>query len=46
VAGIAPDPKNLSSVKLPDGLAAYAEGRLLDETFGVIYDGDTTSSHG
>jgi uncharacterized protein len=46
VAGIAPDPRNLSSVKLPDGLTAYAEGRLLDETFSVIYDGNTTSSHG
>jgi nitroimidazol reductase NimA-like FMN-containing flavoprotein (pyridoxamine 5'-phosphate oxidase superfamily) len=46
VAEIAPDPKNLSAVKLPEGLAAYAEGRRLDETLSAIYDGNTTSSHG
>lgn len=45
VAGISPDPKNLTSVEMPPGLAPYTDGRLVDETLTAIYDGDNTSSH-
>jgi uncharacterized protein len=46
IGAISPDPKNLADLSVPPGIAVYTEGRMLDETLGAIYDGDTTSSHG
>ena len=40
VAGTEPDPRNLPSVKTPQGVAAYAAGHRLDETLSAIYDAD------
>jgi uncharacterized protein len=40
VAGAAPDPRNISSVPTPQGVAAYIGGQRLDEILSAIYDGD------
>jgi uncharacterized protein len=40
VSGTAPDPRNISSVHTPQGVAAYVGGQRLDEILSAIYDGD------
>jgi nitroimidazol reductase NimA-like FMN-containing flavoprotein (pyridoxamine 5'-phosphate oxidase superfamily) len=40
VAGIDADPKNLSGVAVPPGLASYGQGEKLDDVLKGIYDGD------
>jgi len=45
VTDIVPDPKNLSSVLVPPGVAAYEAGQPLDEILRAIYHADSVSSH-
>lgn len=40
VADTQPDPKNLADLPVPDGFAAYQNGRSLDEVLLSIYDAD------
>ena len=40
VSGTTPDPRNISSVQTPPGVAAYVGDQRLDEILSAIYDGD------
>lgn len=40
VSGTDPDPRNLPSLPIPAGVAAYASGQRLDEVLSAIYDAD------
>lgn len=40
---IVPDPRNLSGVQPPSSIAAYEQGRPLDEILSTIYDGSAVS---